>query len=219
MIDGLRVTVAAKRTAVRLVIAHHYLHRKPPITYSFGLETTERTVGIVTFGTPASRQLQKSACAADPGCVIELNRLWVCDTMPRNTETWFLARSLAALPPLIVISYSDTGYGHEGVVYRAANFRYAGWTDMERKTPRFDYATPEPAAVDTLFGMTIGVAAHSRDATRNGIGKELGRVSRSKKNKYWICTGNARDRKRLAKLCDWPSLSWKPDPLGLFSHS
>ena len=43
------------------------------------------------------------------------------------------------LPPRIVVSYADPLWGHYGYIYRALNFRYAGWTDMERKTPRYDY--------------------------------------------------------------------------------
>ena len=114
--------------------------------------------------------------------------------MPRNTESWFVARALALLPPKIVLSYADTAAGHMGYIYRASNFHYAGWTDMERKTPRFDYIAP---------------GKHSRDAFRNGF---TARVRRKPKVKYWTVTGNRRERKRLEAQCLWPKLDWKTNP-------
>ena len=139
------------REAARIVVAFHYLHRKPAITYAFGLAVGDTTMGVVTFGVPPSRQLQISACPSSPEHVIELNRLWVSDDCERNTESWFLSRALAFLPPLIAVSYADTARGHQGIVYRAANFRYAGWSDMDRVTPKFDYETATPDDTRDLF--------------------------------------------------------------------
>jgi len=129
--------------------------------------------------------------------VLELNRLWVHDAAPKNTETWFLARALNMLPPRIILSYADTSAGHVGYVYRAANFNYGGWTDMDRKTPRFDYVAP---------------GKHSRDAFRNGF---VSRVRRKPKIRYWTVTGTRRERKTLAAMCKWPTYDWRilPPPM------
>jgi hypothetical protein len=182
--------------ASALVVEHHYLHRRPPISRAYGLEVDGVTLGVVTFGTPASRHLQMSACPSDPSKVIELNRLWVSDEMPANTESWFVSRALALLPPLIVVSYADTTQGHLGYIYRALNFRYAGWTDMERKTPRFDYIPLDPTA-------------HTREAFRSGYSEKR---RRKPKVKYWTVTGDKRQRRDLTRLCGWPSMNWKTDP-------
>lgn len=190
------------RTAAEIVVREHYLHRRPPISFAYALVDERGVVGCCIFGVPASRHLQKSACPTEPDNVIELNRLWVDDRMPRNTETWFVARVLALLPPRIVVSYADTAEGHAGYVYRAANFNYAGWTDMERKTPRFDYVVPQ---------------GHSRDAFRSGkMRADVIRVRRKPKVKYWTVTGDRRERRTLIRLCGWPRLSWKetPPPVG-----
>lgn len=192
----LHVTPITSQVATRLVIANHYLHRRPPISYAYGLIDGDEIVGVCTFGTPPSRHLQMGACPSCPALVIELNRLWVDDRMPPNTESWFVTRALALLPPLIVVSYADTTRGHLGYIYRALNFRYAGWTDMERKTPRYDYLPANPAT-------------HTRDAFRNGY---VERRRRLPKVKYWTVTGNKADRRRLASLCGWPSLDWKTLP-------
>jgi len=191
----MRVAVISRREAVQLVVEHHYMHRKPPISFCFGLiDDFGNTKGCVTFGTPASHHMLIGACKDAPQSVIELNRLWVHDDMPRNTESWFVSRALALLPPRIVLSYADTAAGHMGYIYRAANFHYAGWTDMERKTPRFDYIAP---------------SKHTRDAFRNGF---THRVRRRPKVKYWIATGNRRERRDLERVCLWPKLNWKTNP-------
>jgi len=181
--------------ATSLAIEHHYLHRRPPISYAYGLLERGMVVGVVTFGTPPSRHLQMSACPSDPAKVIELNRLWVAESMPRNSESWFVSRALKMLPARIVVSYADTKEQHYGFVYRALNFRYAGWTDMERKTPRYDYIP--------------NTGGHSRDAFRGGYSH---RVRRVPKVKYWITTGTPLQRRALVKQCGWPSLSWREIP-------
>ena len=198
ILDGPVLTVAniERKIAQETVVREHYLHRRTSVSYAMGLWDDEELVGVVTFGTPPSRHLQISACRTNPELVVELNRLWVDDRMPRNTESWFIARALKLLPPLIVVSYADTKFGHWGHMYRAANFFYAGYTDMERKTPRYDY-------IPWVEGK------HTRDAFRNGYAK---RVRRLPKAKYWTVTGDRRDKKRLMALATWPLLDWHEVP-------
>jgi hypothetical protein len=192
------------QVANRLVVANHYLHRKAPISFAYGLHNGTELIGTVTFGTPPSRHLQKSACPSEPALVLELNRMWLDDALPANTASWFVSRALRRLPPRIIVSYADPKYGHVGYVYRALNFHYAGWTDMERKTPRFDYV-PHDAT------------KHTRDAFRNGY---VERVRRVAKVKYWTVTGTRTDRRRLESLCGWPILNWHtlPPPLDITAH-
>jgi hypothetical protein len=198
--EAFTVGELSKTTANELVVRHHYLHRKPHNSYSFGLFGSDGVVvGAVVFGTPASRHLQQGMCPSDPGRVMELNRLWVHDSCPRNAESFFVARALHALPPLLIVSYADTVWGHNGTVYRALNFHYAGWTDMERKTPRYDYIPPE--------------GLHTRDSFRGGTPKWTHRVRRKPKAKYWRATGNRRERKALERACAWPSLDWDRFPV------
>lgn len=192
----MKVVKIDSRTATKVVVREHYLHRRPPISFAFGLNVDDHLMGVVTFGTPPSRHLQMSACPSDPAKVIELNRLWVSDEMPGNTESWFVSRALRLLPGRVVVSYADPIYGHLGYIYRALNFWYAGWTDMERKTPRYDYVPADPAT-------------HTRDAFRNGYVEKRRRVA---KVKYWTVTGNRTERRHLAALCPWPSLDWKTQP-------
>lgn len=198
MTDSGQLTVSAisSRLAADTVVEHHYLHRRPPISHAFGLLDGLTLVGVLTLGVPPSRHLQLGACPSDPQLVIELNRLWVADDQPRNTESWFVSRALRLVPPRIVVSYADTREGHVGFVYRACSWQYAGWTDMDRRTPRFDYLPADPAT-------------HTRDAFRNGY---VAKVRRLPKVRYWTTTGTPAQRRRLAKLCGWPSMSWVDTP-------
>lgn len=196
VISGLRVERVTSQVALKLLVAHHYLHRKTSVSFAFGLYRGPKLVGAVTFGTPPSRHLQMSACPSDPSLTVELNRLWTEDDLPKNTESWFVSRALKMMPPRIVVSYADPKFGHFGYIYRALNFHYAGWTDMDRKTPRYDYIPLDPTQ-------------HTREAFRTGYAYKVRRVA---KVKYWIATGNRAERKALERLCGWPKLDWRELP-------
>lgn len=178
--------------ALRCLLDLHYLGRKPPMSDTFEW-WIDGPVAVLTTGVPASRHMQLSALPDDPSSAVELNRLWVRDDMPKNSASWFVSRCMAMMPPRVVLSYADTAQGHEGHVYRACNFYYAGWTDMDRKTPRFDYLVP---------------GKHPRDAFRSGDGAQAVKVRRKPKVKYWTATGTRRDRRNLKRACQWPKLSW-----------
>lgn len=204
MINGLMISPIDSATASRLVVANHYLHRRPPISFAFGCYSRGKLMGCVTYGVPASRHLQMSACPDEPSAVIELNRLWLDDALPTNSESWFVSRTLRMLPPRIVVSYADPVWGHYGIIYRALNFHYAGWTDMDRKTPRYDYIPHDPRQ-------------HTREAFRTGYSHRRRRVA---KVKYWTVTGNRSDRRRLTAACGWPLMDWhmSPPPVPVMSE-
>lgn len=180
--------------AKQALLEKHYLHRLPPVSHAFSVWSPKALVGVVTFGVPPSRHLQMSACPADPQLVLELNRLWLDDALPRNAASHVISRVLAELPPAIIVSYADTAVGHQGYVYRACNFFYAGQTDADRKTPRYDYVP--------LNGK------HPRDAFRSG---KFERVRRLPKQRYWTVTGDRRERREILKLAGWPRLTWKEE--------
>lgn len=188
---GMKVLEINKKMAAEIVIEEHYLHRRPSISFAFGLAYDGLFEGVITIGVPASRHLQKSLCPSNPDLALELNRLWVNDYLPPNTESWFISRALKLMPPRIICSYADTAQGHIGYVYRASNWFYHGYTDMERKTPRFDYVVE---------------GKHSRDAFRGG--NKFTKIRRKPKYKYWTTTGNRKERRELVKLCGWDKRPW-----------
>jgi len=66
----------------------------------------------------------------NPDNVIELRRLCCVDDTPKNTESYFIGRSLKLLESDwmkgIVVSYADKEYGHNGTIYKASNFTMVG---------------------------------------------------------------------------------------------
>ena len=87
--------------AMELVVKNHYMHRKPPCTYSFGLfqKSTKEIVGVVTYGCPPSRSLQVGICGeSEADNVIELNRLWISEEVPPNAASYLVSHTIKQLP-------------------------------------------------------------------------------------------------------------------------
>jgi hypothetical protein len=66
-----------------------------------------------------------------PDNVIELRRLCCIDDTPKNTESYFIGKSLRLLTKDwrkdgVVVSYADKEYGHTGTIYKASNFEMIG---------------------------------------------------------------------------------------------
>jgi hypothetical protein len=117
------------KTAMDIVIEKHYLHRKCPCSYAFGLFLNGSTtpVGVVVYGVSPSSTLLKGICGPEEAKnVYELNRLWVEDQVPKNGESFLISNTLSLLDREIIVSFADTSQKHIGIVYQACNFIYTG---------------------------------------------------------------------------------------------
>ncbi len=117
------------KTAMDIVVKNHYLHRKAPCSFAFGLfcKNTNEIIGVVTYGTPSSAPLRRGICGVDEkDNVIELTRLWVKDGTPKNTESFLIGNTLGKVDKEIVVSYAEIQQGHVGIVYQATNWIYTG---------------------------------------------------------------------------------------------
>jgi hypothetical protein len=131
---------------VQHMIATHYLGRWPGVvTLVLKLRDCSlgKFVGVIVFALPPRETAKRYG-----GVTWELARLWVDDCMPKNTETYFMARGVDYIKTFhkdieILVSYADPSVGHAGTIYKAANWKSDGRTDQERKTPRFDYMDPD----------------------------------------------------------------------------
>jgi hypothetical protein len=183
-----------KSEAYRLSLEKHYLHRKRSFSYVYGLYRHDQLMGFVGFSSPTSNRISKSVCPDDTRLVIELSRLWIDPQAAVNAGSWLISRALKMLPPYIVISYADSAIqdtrhtkprNHNGLVYQATNFYFAGKTK-----PSHEY-----------------VANNSRSVTKDTPGAIKQEVS--SKYRYWTLTGSKRDKKNLFRLCNWPILDPK----------
>lgn len=118
----------------RWLIEHHYLHSVPAgavIRMRFE-DNAHRTLGCMLWGRPSARALEQS------GSILQLTRMCFVD----DTEACIESRALAMARKYIrkhyptckgLLSYSSTGEGHVGTIYRADNWYLLGRTQARRK--------------------------------------------------------------------------------------
>ncbi len=95
-------------------------------THVFKLvDKSNKLVGIAIYGRPMCRHYK--------GDTVELRRLCLIDDTPRNTESFFIGKTLRWLAKNTeykqVVSFADPNHGHLGTIYRASNFKYEGLED------------------------------------------------------------------------------------------
>lgn len=185
-------------TAMEVVVREHYLHRKAPCSIAFGLFLGEQLKGVVCYGTPSSAPLRSGIAGPKFALnVIELTRLWVCDSVPKNGESYLIGRTVGKAGKEIVVSYAEIQQGHVGIVYQATNWIYTG---LSAKRTNW-----------TIDGMTKHCQTLADKYTAEEIRKEFGgRFSlqeRPRKHRYIFI--NAKGKRRAEILA---SLRYRPEP-------
>jgi hypothetical protein len=180
-----------------LVVTNHYLHRKASTMFAFGLFDGMELIGTIIYGKPASPSLCKGVCGVDEALrVIELTRLWVQDKTPKNTESFFIGKTLRMLPQDfdIIVSYAEIDAGHRGIVYQATNWIYTGLSDRHVQWQLESHGNKHSRHLFDEHGGINGAKAFYGDA--------LQRVERPRKHRYvFFNTSNKRRKKELmAKL-------------------
>ena len=112
------------------------------ISHCFGLYSDDgpfglpRMIGAMIYGIPAMYGVAERYYEDNPSVVIELNRLCCIDDTPKNTESYFIGKTLNWLKHntkyRLVLSYADIAQGHEGIIYKASNFTDLGMTSPDR---------------------------------------------------------------------------------------
>lgn len=169
------------------ILNKHYAQRMPSIKWAFGLYDDSELIGVLTIGKPASNALCEGICGKEhKSKVWELNRLITIDNLPKNTLSYFVGGCLKLLKheDIILVSYADSGAGHNGYIYQATNFIYTGATKE-----RTDKYTPS--------------GKHSRHYTDEH--KHL-RKYRSSKHRYVYFIG--KNKKLYRKLLNYKVLPY-----------
>lgn len=182
------------QTVMEVAIKHHYLHRKAPYSKAFGLfeKGTDKLVGIVNYGIPASSTLLKGICGeAEMSNIYELNRLWVDDSVPKNGESFLVGNSIKKLDREIIVSFADTSQGHIGTVYQATNFIYTGLS-----AKFYDYVVKGKEHLHRAtyaYGMTV--ADMKKEFGEDNVYK----VERPRKHRYIYFNANKKRKAELLK--------------------
>jgi hypothetical protein len=130
-----------ERNEANYMIRAHYLHRWPGVVVlNLGMWKNSLLVGIYTFALPPRETMIRYKVKL----AWELARLFILDSEPFNSESWFIAQNIRWIkrnfPQVeMLVSYADPSAFHSGLIYKASNWKSDGRTDDDRKTPRFDY--------------------------------------------------------------------------------
>lgn len=115
----------------------HYSHNINGLLsdYCFKLMDGDKMVGAMIYGGLGMANCWKKY-AEKREDIIELRRLCCIDDTPKNTESYFIGRTLKWLKKNTaikkVISYADNTYNHRGTIYQASNFQHLGKTAKGR---------------------------------------------------------------------------------------
>lgn len=121
------------KDARAIITRFHYSHRVVNNSYlHLGVYLDEALEGVLQFGymlNPA--RAGKVVAGTVQGEYMELNRMWLSDEAPRNSESRAISYAFKyirrACPTVAWIqSFADERCGGLGVVYQAANFLYLG---------------------------------------------------------------------------------------------
>lgn len=198
---GYAVRAIQSYEAHHLCLTVHYAKRIPSISYAFGLFEDDALVGVVTYGTPPSSTLCQGICGkAWQYQVLELNRLILRHNKP-NEASRLVAASLHLLPhPSIVVSFADTGQGHEGIVYQAANFFYTGLSSAFRD--------PVVKGREHQHHATYAHGMTNAELREKYGAENVTFIDRSRKHRYITFVGSPTQRKALKRALLYPIVAY-----------
>ena len=128
-----------RKSIAKFIEKHHYSHNVNGVQslYHFGLFREGNfglptMIGAMMYAHPSMPSTAAKYNPINPTKCLELRRLVCIDDTPKNTESYFIGQTFKWLKQYtdmeVVVSFADTHYGHDGVIYKATNFEYLGET-------------------------------------------------------------------------------------------
>jgi hypothetical protein len=119
------------------VETHHYSHNVNGVKIDrcFSVKHNNQLCGGVIYGSLSTTAWKKFAQQEDE--VLELRRLVLLDEVGKNSESHVVGRTIRWIkqhrPDVrVIVAYADPMYGHDGLIYRASNFRYLGLSGSDK---------------------------------------------------------------------------------------
>ena len=101
------------------------------ISYVFGLFYKQYLIGAIIYGSLSMANTWQKY-GTDETEVVELKRLCCIDATKKNTESFFIAKTIKFLKKYsnykTIVSYADPYFNHQGTIYKASNFTHEGFT-------------------------------------------------------------------------------------------
>lgn len=139
--------------AKRLIEMHHYAKGgSNTYVYCHGLfRIGEPELRGVAWWLPPTRVAAESVNRENWTKVLSLTRMAILPECPKNAASFLLARSIKLIRQdgrfCSLVTYADEAQGHDGGVYRAANWDYVGRTG------------PYPRWIDPVSGRQVSPKA------------------------------------------------------------
>lgn len=149
------------------------------ISNVFGLFYQNNLIGAMIYGPLGMANTWKKYANSESE-IVELRRLCCIDNTPKNTESYFIGKTIRWLKRntdyKIIISYADTYHNHQGTIYKASNFKHCGMT-ANGKVIEYDGRTYHDKCIRTYHVDKNGnkklkpFAQKVKDALENGEAK------------------------------------------------
>jgi hypothetical protein len=157
------------------IITWHYSksYRSLQQKFIFTLrDLNNNLIGVALYGKPMGKNI-------DSDKYIELRRFCLIDNTEKNTESFFLAKTLNILKnkdcPPIILSYTDPNVGHIGTIYKASNFKYVG--EENNSNPRVVELNGKKIHLRQLYAKKDNqytkTALKLQELIKNGVAKLL----------------------------------------------
>jgi hypothetical protein len=216
------INVVSNEEARKMIIDNHYTHKWTIAELCLGIYDKTITheyfdmcklLGVIVFGPTAGANVGKSLSdILKHNELWELKRLWTNDCLPKNTESWFIAKSIDYIKKnhkniKCLISYADPDAGHIGTIYQATNWIYQ---NIERPKGTSGYVVSFDGGkkwehARTLFNKygTFNYDKLIEKLPRPFLIKEL-----SVKERYVYPLGNKIEKKKLIENFNYESLPY-----------
>jgi hypothetical protein len=165
------------RVAKRFCIDWHYSNIFPPhvlLVLGFYDDVGLAGVSLWGWGVRPVHTIQKLFPSLSTKDYFELNRLCLRDDVPKNAESWFLAKCSDYIrhnlkEKVMLLSWADGVRGKPGYIYQAAGWLYGGFIKTEIYLTE-DGEPVHPRMLITRYG------SRSLEVTKNlGLHKVYGR--------------------------------------------
>lgn len=196
--------------ATEIIVERHYLHRKAPCSFAFGLFDRDRNImGVVMYGVSPSSTLLKGVCGPDEWRnVYELTRLWVDDSVPKNGESFLIGNSINKLDREIIVSFADSSQNHVGFVYQATNFVYTGLSAK--------FKDPKVKGLENQHHATYANGLTNKEVIEKFGAENVYFVERPRKHRYVYFNAKGKRRKYLLSQLRYKILPYpKPNLTGV----
>ena len=180
------------KIATRIIVDNHYLHRRAPCSFAYGLfcNSCKMVLGVVVYGVSCSSTLLKGICGEEEKSnVYELTRLWIKDGAPKNSESYLIGNTINKLDKNIIVSFSEINQGHKGTVYQACNFIYCGLSAK--------FKDPKVKGLEHQHHATYANRMNMQQVKDKYGEQNVYYIDRPRKHRYIYFNGNKKKKKDL----------------------